>query len=96
MSLELANTMGTLLTAAIVAATAIAALVQLRHLRAGNQINAMLSIGNQYESEAFREAMKTVNHQSAALEDPLFSRLRRRSRARAAAAIRARRVRAAA
>jgi hypothetical protein len=47
MSLELLNAIGTLLTVTIVAATAIAALVQLRHLRAGNQINAMLRIGEE-------------------------------------------------
>ena len=45
MSLELINTFATLLTVAIIAATAVAAMVQLRHLRAGNQINAMLAIG---------------------------------------------------
>ena len=73
MSLELLNTFGTLLTAAIVAATAIAALVQLRHLRAGNQINAMLSIGNQYDHKEFRDARHLVQQKvAAALEDPLF------------------------
>src|SRR5579863_4542817 len=73
MSLELLNTFGTLLTAAIVAATAIAALVQLRHLRAGNQINAMLSIGNQYDDKEFRDARHLMQHKVAtALDDPLF------------------------
>ena len=73
MSLELVNTFGTLLTVAIVAATAIAAMIQLRHLRAGNQINAMLSIGNQYENAAFREATHLVATKTAtALQDPLY------------------------
>lgn len=73
MSLELVNTFGTLLTVAIISATAIAALVQLRHLRQGNQINAMLSIGNQYDHSAFREARQLLSHKLAStLEDPLY------------------------
>jgi hypothetical protein len=73
MSLELVNTFGTLLTVAIIAATAIAAMVQLRHLRAGNQINAMLSIGNQFDGKEFRDAGTLVSHKlDAALEDPTY------------------------
>ena len=73
MSLELVNTFGTLLTVAIIAATAIAAMVQLRHLRAGNQISAMLSIGNQFDAKEFRDALSLVEHQlDAALEDPAY------------------------
>ena len=53
MSLELVNTFGTLLTVAIIAATAIAAMIQLRHLRAGNQINSLLMLGEQFESREF-------------------------------------------
>ena len=61
MSLELVNTFGTLLTVAIIAATAIAAIVQLRHLRAGNQINAMLTIGNQVDNRReFQDAVTLV------------------------------------
>ncbi len=47
MSLELTNNLGTVTTVVIVAAAALAGLVQLRHLRAGNQINAMLTIGEE-------------------------------------------------
>lgn len=73
MSLELVNTFGTLLTVAIIAATAIAAMIQLRHLRAGNQINAILSIGNQFDAKEFRDAGRLVQHElEAALEDPTF------------------------
>ena len=73
MSLELINTFGTLLTVAIIAATAIAAMVQLRHLRAGNQINAMLSIGNQFDAREYRDALRLIQHElDAALEDPLW------------------------
>ena len=73
MSLELVNTFGTLLTVAIIAATAIAAMVQLRHLRAGNQINAMLSIGKQFDDKAFRDADLLVRTKAAStLDDPLY------------------------
>ena len=73
MSLELVNTFGTLLTVAIIAATAIAAMVQLRHLRAGNHINAMLSISGQFDGKAFREADLLLRHKLAAtLDDPLY------------------------
>jgi hypothetical protein len=73
MSLEMLNTLGTLTTVAIVAATAIAALVQLRHLRAGNQINAMLSIGENFANPGYRDAVYLVNRKLAgALEDPVF------------------------
>ena len=73
MSLELVNTFGTLLTVAIVAATAIAAMVQLRHLRAGNQINAMLSISSQFDNQAFLDAGDLVREKAAsAIGDPLY------------------------
>jgi len=73
MSLELLNTVGTLTTIVIVAATAIAALVQLRHLRAGNQINAMLTIGEELGSKEFRDASQLLSQKmSAAMDDPAF------------------------
>ncbi len=73
MSLELINTLGTVITVLIVAAAAVAALVQLRHLRAGNQINAMLSIGEEFSAKRFSDAQTLVREQlEAALNDPLF------------------------
>lgn len=73
MSLELVNTIGTVTTVVIVAAAAIAALVQLRHLRAGNQINAMLSIGEKLQSEAFQQAQDSISRQlKSALEDATY------------------------
>jgi hypothetical protein len=73
MSLEVINTLGTVTTVVIVAATAIAALVQLRHLRAGNQINAMLAIGEELGSRNFREALLLIRQKlEATLDDPLF------------------------
>jgi hypothetical protein len=71
MSLELINTLGTVTTVIIVAAAAIAALVQLRHLRAGNQINAMLSIGDEFRMAAFVDAdLLLAQKLQAAIDDP--------------------------
>jgi hypothetical protein len=73
MSLEVLNTLGTLTTVIIVAATAVAALIQLRHLRASNQINAMLSIGEQFNAQTFKGALDLVNEKlDSALQDPTF------------------------
>jgi hypothetical protein len=73
MSLELINTVAGMLTVTIVAVAALAALVQLRHLRAGNQINALLSVGEKLDSREFIDALARVNRElEAALADPEF------------------------
>lgn len=73
MSFESLNAVAPLVTVIIVAATAIAALVQLKHLRAGNQINAMLSIGEELSGKMFSDAGDLVRYRlAAALEDPLY------------------------
>jgi len=73
MSLELINTAAALVTVSIVAATAIAALIQLRHLRAANQINALLAVGEKLDSHEFAEAIATMNSGlEAALADGEF------------------------
>ena len=73
MTLELLNTYAPLGTFLVIAATAVAALVQLRHLRAGNQINAMLSIEDKVQGSAFNDALVLVRGRLAgALEDPDF------------------------
>ncbi|MBV8223125.1 MAG: hypothetical protein JO293_07155 [Candidatus Eremiobacteraeota bacterium] len=73
MSLELVNTFGTLLTACIIAATAIVAIVQLRHLRAGNQISAMLSIGEELSAPAVANAQALIRGElKDALNDESF------------------------
>jgi len=73
MSLELVNTFGTLLTVGIIAATAVAAMVQLRHLRAGNQINAMLAIGEELSAKHFIDAWGLVrNKLQTSMNDPGF------------------------
>jgi hypothetical protein len=73
MSFEIINTLATLTTVVIVAATAVAALTQLRHLRAGNQINAMLSIANQFDEKEFRDALFLVHEKlDSAMDDSRF------------------------
>jgi hypothetical protein len=46
-------------TLVVIAATAIAAIVQLRHLRASNQVNAFFAIMSQWNSEALQAAYAT-------------------------------------
>jgi hypothetical protein len=73
MSLELLNALASLLTVCIIAATAIAAMVQLRHLRAGNQINAMLAIGEELSSKSITVAMTLLRHRLPTMaDDPEF------------------------
>ena len=73
MSLELLNTLPSLATVVIVATAAIAALVQLRHLRSSNQISAILAVGEQFQSQDFRDAFSVVRHGLAQkMESPLF------------------------
>ena len=73
MSLELWNTFATFGTFVVIAATAIAGLIQLRHLSAGNQINALLSIGEEFKGQAYGNAWYLVNAKlEQALEDRAF------------------------
>ena len=75
MSLEMLNTLSSLTTAVIIAATAIAALVQLRHLRAGNLITALLTIENEMDNQEFRAAETVVREDlPAMLDDRAFVR----------------------
>ena len=60
MSLELANTLATLGTFVVIAATAIAALLQLRHARSSNQIAALNELRETTETPAFLEASHFV------------------------------------
>ena len=72
-SLEVLDTIASLLTVAIVSAAAVAALIQLRHMRATNLINSMLAIGENINSAAFNDALELVRRNlQAALADPAF------------------------
>jgi hypothetical protein len=61
-SLELWNTIGTFGTFVVIAATAVAALVQLRHMRSSNQIVALTECRETLESEGFQEAQRFVSY----------------------------------
>ena len=80
MSLELVNTLAGLLTVTVVSAAAVAALVQLRHLRAANQINAVLALSQKLDDPAFTEALSLMNGNiEAAMKTRRFARTRYRS-----------------
>ena len=60
MSLELWNTLATTGTFVVIAATAVAALVQLRHARSSNQIAALNELRNTHETPAFTAATQFI------------------------------------
>ncbi|HXM19123.1 MAG TPA: hypothetical protein VN934_10020 [Candidatus Tumulicola sp.] len=73
MSLELLNTLATITTTLVIAATAIAAIVQLRHLRASNQIAGQLALRQVLLDTAFWDAMGRVRFEiPTLLKDPEF------------------------
>jgi hypothetical protein len=75
MSLELINTLATFGTFIVIAATAVAAIVQLRHARTSNQITALNEIRETMESADFQEARHLISAQVAIkLRDPAFRR----------------------
>jgi len=73
MSLELANVLASMFTALVIAATAIAALGQLRHMRMGNQITALLALQSEFDTQEFRDAEVLVRQDLARMvEDESF------------------------
>jgi hypothetical protein len=73
MSLELVNTFATLGTFAVIAATAIAAIVQLRHARSSNQIAALNELRETMEQPDFEAAQQFVTSElPRKLGDPGF------------------------
>ena len=71
MSSELVNTFATLGTFVVIAATAIAAIVQLRHMRGSNQIVALNELREARASE-FQEALQFVAELPVIMRDPAF------------------------
>lgn len=57
MSLELWSTVASIGTFVVIAATAVAAIVQLRHARSSNQIAALTELRDAFQSREFSEAM---------------------------------------
>jgi hypothetical protein len=73
MSLELINTLATFGTFLVIAATAVAAIVQLRHARSSNHIAALNELRETMEAPDFEAAQRFVQTQlSAKLQDPAF------------------------
>ena len=58
MSLELLSTVASIGTFVVIGATAIAALVQLRHMRSSNQIAALTEVRETLESDRFAQARR--------------------------------------
>lgn len=73
MSLELANTFATLGTFLVIAATAVAAIIQLRHARSSNQIAALNELRETRETPEFQRAQHFVlTDLPAKMQDPAF------------------------
>jgi hypothetical protein len=73
MSLEMVNTVATLGTFLVIAATAIAAIVQLRHARGSNQIAALTELRDAFQSHEFAEAVNIIETRLPNLmENPEF------------------------
>jgi hypothetical protein len=73
MQLDALNTIFAGLTFAVISATAIAALVQLRHLRASNQLQGLITVLRIWEDPVFQRYMDFVrNELDARLRDPEF------------------------
>jgi len=73
MSLESLNTLATLGTFVVIAATAVAALIQLRHARSSNQIAALTQLRDAFQSREFSEANGLVlTRLEELLKNPVF------------------------
>lgn len=73
MSLELVNALAAVGTFVVIAASAIAAVVQLRHLRASNQLQTFMTITQEFESPEFQQRLSFVrNELPQKLRDPQF------------------------
>lgn len=74
MSLELLSAIASVGTFIVIAATAIAAIVQLHHLRGSNQIVALNEFREAFESPELRAARQATKDLSARLDDPAVRR----------------------
>jgi Domain of unknown function (DUF4760) len=73
MSLELVNTLATFGTFLVIAGTAIAAIVQLRHARSSNQIEALAELREGSETPEMQAAQRFVRHDlNEKLKDAAF------------------------
>ena len=65
MTLEAWNTVAAIGTFVVIAASAIAALVQLRHLRTSNQLSGLVSVFEMLQDPSVRELVNFVRHELA-------------------------------
>ena len=73
MTLELINTYASIATLVVIALTAVAAMIQLRHIRHGNQLESIMALRELRNSKTLDEAyMFVVNDLAHAMEDPQF------------------------
>lgn len=63
MSLEWLNTIASIGTFVVIGATAIAAVIQLRHLRANNQLEGLLDVLARVEDEQFNKWLTQTRHE---------------------------------
>jgi uncharacterized protein DUF4760 len=72
-TLETVNSLAPILTAAIIGATAIAAMIQLRHMRAANLISALWSVHQAMNDPAYRQARRALrDHLTRLMADAAF------------------------
>jgi hypothetical protein len=75
MALESINTLAAVGTFLVIAATATAALIQLRHLQASNQLQAMLNLNEMWDDDMIRAASHYVRTElPQRLKDPDYVR----------------------
>jgi hypothetical protein len=73
MSAEMVSAWASLGTLVVIGASAIAALIQLRHMRAGNQLEALLALERDFRSPEMQAALHyTQQGLSERLEDPRY------------------------
>ena len=71
--MELINAIASVVTAVVIGATAIAAIIQLRHMRANNQITALLAVQAEFDAKDFRDAEARMRREfPEILEEPGF------------------------
>ena len=75
MPIETINTLAAVGTFVVIAATAIAALIQLRHLRASNQLQAMLDINDRWNGPELQRVIRYVRYELPdKVKEPAYAR----------------------
>jgi hypothetical protein len=65
MSVDLVNAIAAVGTFLILGASAVAAVVQLRHMRSSNQLGALLALEHEFHSDALQESFRFVQNELA-------------------------------